>query len=65
MGQFLVFYFSLYINDLHIFIKFPSPFHFVNDTGLLAFWVNANKIPLNVAKQKLFFLKRVKQVPVC
>ena len=27
--------FLLYINDLHNFVRFPSPFHFANGTGLL------------------------------
>ena len=27
--------FLLYINDLHNSVRFPSPFHFADDTGLL------------------------------
>ena len=70
--------FLLYIHDLHNSIRFSSPFHFANDTGLLntqdnmhvisttlnkdlrelSFRLNANKIVLNVAKQKLFYLKQ-------
>ena len=70
--------FLLYIHDLHNSIRFSSPFHFANDTGLLniqdnmhvisttlnkdlrelSFRFNANKIVLNVAKQKLFYLKQ-------
>ena len=69
--------FLLYINNLHISIRFPSPFHFANDTGLLniqdsirvinktlnkdlrelSFWLNANKIALDVAKTEIIFLK--------
>ena len=35
-GQFLVLcFFLLYLNDLHNSIRFSSPFHFADDTGLL------------------------------
>ena len=69
--------FLLYINDLHNSIRFSSPFHFVDDTGLLniqdsisainktlnkdlrelSFWLNANKIALNVAKTEIILFK--------
>ena len=69
--------FLLYINDLHNSIRFSSPFHFADDTGLLniqdnmcaidktlnkdlrefSFWLNANKIALNVAKTEIIFSK--------
>ena len=67
--------FLLYINDLHNSIRFSSPFHYADDTGLLniqdsisainktlnkdlrelSFWLNANKIALNVAKTNYSF----------
>ena len=66
----------LYINDLHNSIRFSSPFHFADDTGLLniqdsirainqtlnkdlreLFWLNANKIALNVAKTEIILFK--------
>ena len=69
--------FLVYINDLHNSIRFSSPFHFVDDTGLLniqdsihainrtlnkdlrelSFWLNANKIALNVAKTEIILFK--------
>ena len=69
--------FLLYINDLHNSIRFSSPFHFADDTGLLniqdsirainktlnkdlrelSFWLNANKIALNVAKTEIILFK--------
>ena len=69
--------FLLYINDLHNSVRFSSPFHFADDTGLLnvqdsirainktlnkdlrelSFWVNANKIALNVAKTEIILFK--------
>ena len=69
--------FLLYTNDLHNSIRFSSPFHFANDTGLLnihnrkrvinktlnkdlrelSFWLNANKIALNVAKTEIILFK--------
>ena len=65
------------INDLHNSIRFSSPFHFADDTGLLniqdsiraiyktlnkdlrelSFWLNANKIALNVAKTEIILFK--------
>ena len=77
-GQFLVLcFFLLYLNDLHNSIRFSSPFHFADDTGLLnvqdsmcaisrtlnkdhrelSFWLNANKIGLNVAKTEIILCK--------
>ena len=77
-GQFLVLcFFLLYLNDLHNSIRFFSPFHFADDTGLLSiqgsmcaisrtlnkdlreltFWLNANKIALNVAKTEIILSK--------
>ena len=67
----------MYINDLHNSIRFSSPFHFADDTGLLniqdsisainktlnkdlrelSFWLNANKIALNVAKTEIILFK--------
>ena len=67
----------VYINDSHNSIRFSSPFHFANDTGLLniqgsmhainktlnkdlrelSFWLNANKIALNVAKTEIILFK--------
>ena len=69
--------FLLYINDLHNSIRYSSPFHFPDDTGLLniqdsmhainrtlnkdlrelSFWLNANKIALNVAKTEIILFK--------
>ena len=69
--------FLVYINDLHNSIRFSSPFHFADDTGLLniqdsmhainrtlnkdlrelSFWLNANKIALNVAKTEIILFK--------
>ena len=69
--------FLLYINDLHNSIRFSSPFHFADDTGLLSiqhsirainktlnkdlrelcFWLNPNKIALNVAKTEIILFK--------
>ena len=69
--------FLLYINDLHSSIRFSSPFHFADDTGLLniqdsirainktlnkdlrelSFWLNANKIALNIAKSEVILFK--------
>ena len=69
--------FLVYINDLHNSIRFSSPFHFADDTGLLniqdsmhainrtlnkdlrelSFWLNANKIALNVAKPEIILFK--------
>ena len=69
--------FLVYINDLHNSIRFSSPFHFVDDTGLLniqdsvhaidrtlnkdlrelSFWLNTNKIALNVAKTEIILFK--------
>ena len=71
-------FFPVYINDLHNSIRFSSPFHFANDTGLLniqnsmhainrtlnkdvrelSFWLNANKIELNVSKTEIILFKR-------
>ena len=63
--------FLLYVNDLHNSIRFSSPFDFAADTGLLnledktvnkhfrelSFWLNANKIALNVAKTEIIIFK--------
>ena len=69
--------FLLYINDLYNSIRFSSPFHFADDTGLLniqdsirainktlnkdlrelSFWLNANKIAVNVAKTKIILFE--------
>ena len=69
--------FLLYISDLHNYIRFSTPFHFADDTGLLniqdsirainktlnkdlrefSFWLNANKIGLNVAKTEIILFK--------
>ena len=63
--------------NLHYAIKFSSPFHFADDTGLLniqnsikeinktlnkdlkelSFWLNANKIALNVTKTEVILFK--------
>ena len=73
--------FLVYINDLHNSIRFSSPFHFADDTGLLniqdsmhainrtlnkdlrelSFWLNANKIALNVAKTEIILFKASKK----
>ena len=73
--------FLLHINDLHISIRFSSPFDFADDTGLLkiqesiravnatlnkdlrelSFWLNANKIALNVAKTEIILFKASKK----
>ena len=69
--------FLLYINVLHNFNRFSSPFHFADDTSLLniqdsihainktlnkdlrelSFWLNANKIALNVVKTEITLFK--------
>ena len=65
--------FLLYKNDLHNSIRFSSPFHFADNTGLLniqgsmrainrtlnkelSFWLNANKIAVNVAKTRNYYI---------
>ena len=65
--------FLLYKNDLRNSIRFSSPFHFADNTGLLniqgsmrainrtlnkelSFWLNANKIAVNVAKTRNYYI---------
>ena len=67
----------IYINNLHYAIKFSQTFHFADNTCLLniqnaiskinrslklSFWLNANKIDLNVAKTE-FILFKTKHKP--
>ena len=68
--------FLFYTNALHNSIRFSSPYHFADDTGLLNiqdfirtinkilnkdhrtfFWLNANKIALNLAKTEVILFK--------
>ena len=62
--------FLIYVNDLHNAIKFSQSFHFADhayrlnihrslnkDLKELSFWLNANKIALNVAKAEVILFK--------
>ena len=75
--MFILFTFVISRLYLHSSIRFSSPFHFADDTGLLyiqdsirainktlnkdlrevSFWLNANEIPLNVAKTEIIIFK--------
>ena len=65
------FMFLIYINDLHYALKASCSLHFADDTcllnmqssikqinrKLLALWLNANKISLNIAKTEFILFK--------